>query len=495
MSNFVTQAASLSQKGKTASGEATHLRNAVFSKLGKQINSAKSVKEMAAVIADAAGQLLGWHVCSLHLVSESDNGLCLVLNLPAAASGHGNEGDLAPGFLSSAFAKRVAIEGAKLISKASAEGAASDGVLLEATDQSFASLLCVPVGKGGRVTGILSIGSHAPCAYSRADLGVLQSLADYCCGALDRIKAEESLRISERHAGPTHELEAAGQVAEAATQEFSNLLASVVMRLGLLRMREDCPQPIIEAVNDVERDVLGATRLIRQLSVLSERQPGGGKGNASSLRVLVVDDHPLLRSGVRQVLEQQPGIAVAGEVSNGSSAIHQALALKPDLILMDIHLPDMDGIQATRQIRLAVPACKILILSADSDRAQVDSATGAGAAGYLLKNTGAADLIRAIGAVMAGEFYISPELSAGILNDYRRGLVGERVPAKLQLSDRECKLLRLIAEGRRNKQIAADLKLSAKSIETYRARLMKKVGCSSSAELVRFAVREGIVPP
>jgi DNA-binding NarL/FixJ family response regulator len=196
---------------------------------------------------------------------------------------------------------------------------------------------------------------------------------------------------------------------------------------------------------------------------------------------------------LRRTLEQVPNFRVVGEASTGAGAVSQAVESKPNLIVMDIHLPDMTGIEATRRILVAVPAIKVVILSADADRRLVDSALQAGASGYILKISVVDELICAIASVTAGRLYFSPEVSAGILEAYRHSLLSD--PPKPVLTDRENHLLRLIAEGWRNKEIAAELKLSGNSISTYRARLMKKVGCSGPAELARYAVREGIAAP
>jgi DNA-binding NarL/FixJ family response regulator len=194
-------------------------------------------------------------------------------------------------------------------------------------------------------------------------------------------------------------------------------------------------------------------------------------------------------------MAQQPNLTVVGEASTGASALKLAAELAPDLIVMDIHLPDMNGIEVTRQMLGVLPLVKIVVFSGDADRSLVDGALQAGACGYIWKQSAVEELIQAIGIVMAGKLYLSPEVSAGILEDYRKGLVDEPAPSKPVLSEREKQILRLIAEGRRNKDMAVQLELSPKSIETYRARLMKKLGCSSTADVVRYAIREGIIAP
>ena len=208
--------------------------------------------------------------------------------------------------------------------------------------------------------------------------------------------------------------------------------------------------------------------------------------------LLLVDDHPMMVNALRQAIEQQPHLSIVGAASTGESAVKLALELTPDLVVLDIHLLDMNGLEATRQILSALPATKILIFSSAAGGDLVDEALQAGARGYVFKRGSVEELIRAIDEVLAGKLYLSPELSAAIVEDHQRKLVGESGQSKPVLSQREQQLLRLISEGLRNKEMATELDLSANTIETYRARLMKKVSCSSTAELVRYAVREGI---
>lgn len=213
------------------------------------------------------------------------------------------------------------------------------------------------------------------------------------------------------------------------------------------------------------------------------------------VKLLLVDDHPLMRQGVRQEVARQAHLTLVGEASTGAQALKLAGELTPDLALMDVHLPDLNGLEVTRRLLKVLPAVKVLIFSSDADRALVDEAIEAGACGFLWKSSALEELTRAIDLVMEGRLYLSPEVSAGILEDYRRRLVAEPAPSKPVLSERETQLLRLIAAGRRNKEIAAQLALSVKSIEAGRSRLMAKLGCASAADLVRYAVREGMAAP
>lgn len=213
------------------------------------------------------------------------------------------------------------------------------------------------------------------------------------------------------------------------------------------------------------------------------------------LKLLLVDDHPLMRLGVRQALGLKPGLAVAGEASTGALAVRLAAELKPDLVVVDIHLPDINGIEASRQILAATPAIKIVIFSSDGARDLVDEALQAGVCGYILKSSATEELEQAIDQVMAGRLYLSPGISEGILEDYRKSLVEEPPAGGPLLSERERALLRLVAAGRRNKEIAAELGISIKSVEAHRSRLMKKLACPSSAELIRYAIREGLASP
>jgi DNA-binding NarL/FixJ family response regulator len=213
---------------------------------------------------------------------------------------------------------------------------------------------------------------------------------------------------------------------------------------------------------------------------------------STKIRIILVDDHAMLRRGLRQALAQQERLEVVGEASGGAQALALADQLHPELVLMDVHLPDSNGIEVSRQLLARHPSIKVLIFSSDSARRLVDEALQIGVCGYLSKSGSLDELLTAIDSVMEGKLYLSPEMSGEILSDYRRSLHGGLVAARPEISEREKQLLRLVAEGRRNKEISAELKLSTKSVEAYRSRLMKRLNCASSAELVRYAIREGI---
>lgn len=212
--------------------------------------------------------------------------------------------------------------------------------------------------------------------------------------------------------------------------------------------------------------------------------------------ILIVDDHPLTRAGVRQVLAQSQCVVTIHEAASGNEAIRLAEECKPNVILMDLNMPGMGGIEATRLILELLPEVKIIVLSGDADRLKVDHALQVGACGYLYKQSVLTELFVAIEQVMSGKLYFSPEISANIINDYRQTLFEpNRSLFQTALSAREVQLLRLISNGARSKEIAAELNLSPNSIETYRSRLMKKLSCASTAELVRYAIRSGIITP
>jgi DNA-binding NarL/FixJ family response regulator len=184
---------------------------------------------------------------------------------------------------------------------------------------------------------------------------------------------------------------------------------------------------------------------------------------------------------------------VVGEASTGELALKLALELRPDVVVMEVCLGGMNGIETTRRIASALPVTKIVIFSGETSHTLVDEALQAGAAGYLSKNGPLDELIRAIELVMEGKLYLSPVIHRDILENYRKSLLGECQPPTPFLSERDKRLLRLIAEGRGSREIAGEMSVCVKSVDNYRSRLMKKLRCANSAALVRYAVREKIV--
>jgi len=211
-------------------------------------------------------------------------------------------------------------------------------------------------------------------------------------------------------------------------------------------------------------------------------------------RILVVDDHEVLRDGVKFRIRDQPDMEVVGEAGAGQAALELVRALLPDLVLLDIHLGDMSGIELSRQILRELPQAKILLLSAYPDLAFVNEAIQVGVCGYLLKANAARDLIQAIRTVLAGKTHFCSEVAAVVMEDYRRMLLAKNQLSRSVLSEREREILKLTAEGTRTKEIAARLHISPKTVEAHRTHLMTKLGCGSMVELTRYAIREGIAP-
>lgn len=215
--------------------------------------------------------------------------------------------------------------------------------------------------------------------------------------------------------------------------------------------------------------------------------------SSQPLRILLLDDHQLLRTGLRMILERTPGWVVVAEAGDAADALASAKSETPDVVVADIHLPGEDGITIAARIMEMRPATKVVFLSSDEDIALVRRALDAGGKAYLLKDNAAQDLIRAIEAVVQDGVYLSPEIAAALVKDYRKRDVSVAPGNGVVLSEREREILRYIADGLRNKEIADHLKISHKSVETYRSRLLKKLNYTSTAELVRYAIREGIV--
>ena len=213
------------------------------------------------------------------------------------------------------------------------------------------------------------------------------------------------------------------------------------------------------------------------------------------IAVLLADDHTVVRQGFRALLETEPDIAVVGEAETGRQAVQLARKLQPDVVLMDIAMPLLNGLEATRQIIRQVPSSKVLVLSSYSDDEYVHQLIEAGAAGYLLKEAVVTDLVKAIREARKGRTFFSPAISKRLMDHYRETLV-KGVPVRKRtdlLSSREAEVLQLIAEGKANKQIAAELNLSIKTVERHRQRLMNRVGIHDIAGLTRYAISKGVI--
>ena len=215
----------------------------------------------------------------------------------------------------------------------------------------------------------------------------------------------------------------------------------------------------------------------------------------NKIRVLLADDHTVVRQGLRVLLEAEPDITVVGEAETGRQAVQLARKLAPDVIVMDIAMPNLNGLEATRQITREVPAARLLVLSSYNDDEYVHQVTEAGASGYLLKQTAATDLIKAVREACKGNAFFSPAISRRLVERYREA-VREGVPVRKRpnlLTSREAEVLQLIAEGKANKQIAAELSISIKTVEKHRQQVMNKLNIHDVASLTRYAISKGIV--
>jgi len=212
----------------------------------------------------------------------------------------------------------------------------------------------------------------------------------------------------------------------------------------------------------------------------------------ATIRALLADDHALVRAGIRGLLEAVEGVSVVAEAGTGDEAVRLAIEQRPELVVLDIAMPGMSGLDAAVRIREALPDTRVLILSMHAGDDFVQRALRAGAAGYLMKDAAAVELELAVKAVMAGGTYLSPRVSKQVVDEYVRRV--ENAPGPLDgLTPRQRQILGLIAAGRSTKQIAYELGLSVKTVETHRAQLMERLGIRDVAGLVRLAIRAGLV--
>lgn len=209
------------------------------------------------------------------------------------------------------------------------------------------------------------------------------------------------------------------------------------------------------------------------------------------LRILIADDHAVLRYGLKALVNSQPDMEVIGEADNGRAALQKAADLRPDVVVMDVSMPEMDGLRATERLKQSFPSIKVLALTAHEDNGYLRHLFEAGASGFLLKRAAKEELIQAIHTVAADRAYVDPTLAGKVLSNSIRKPASMSGDSETVLSERETEVLRLIAWGYSNKEIATRLKISVKTVETYKARLGAKLKISSRTEIVRYAIRRG----
>jgi len=234
-----------------------------------------------------------------------------------------------------------------------------------------------------------------------------------------------------------------------------------------------------------------------QGSTIETTNATGGRAaddEGAKIHVLIVDDHTILRAGLRMLLNAHPDIAVVGEASDGKQAIGAAQRLQPDVILMDIAMPECNGIEATRQIKRLMPDTRVLVLTMHENEEYLFQVLRAGASGYILKEAADTELVTAIRVVSSGRFYLSPSAQSLMVGDYlQRVRAGEERDSYSALTEREREILKLVAEGYTNNQIAERLTISPKTVDTHRTHIMDKLNLHSRAELVKYAMRRGLL--
>lgn len=215
---------------------------------------------------------------------------------------------------------------------------------------------------------------------------------------------------------------------------------------------------------------------------------------SDKMRVLIADDHAIVRDGLRAILEAQPDIEVAGEAADGQEAVEKTNHLKPDIVIMDLTMPGMNGLEATRQIKQQSPEVKIIALTMHESDEYFFQILHAGASGYFVKGGSSTELVSALRTVWQGDVFLYPSMTKRLVGDYlKRAHTGKDKESYEGLTEREKEILKLIAEGRSNQEIAELLVLSPSTVQTHRARIMSKLGLHSRTELVKFAIRRGII--
>ena len=210
-----------------------------------------------------------------------------------------------------------------------------------------------------------------------------------------------------------------------------------------------------------------------------------------AIRILLADDHGLVRAGIRLMVGAQPDMQIVGESENGRDAVALSRKLSPDIVLMDISMPDLNGVDATLQIVALSPAPRVVALSGHTDERAIVGVLRAGASGYVVKNAPAEELMLAIRTVAGGKVYLSPQIAGSVLDELRSA-PPSAVTGSTPLSPREREVLQLMAEGKSTKQIASALGISKKTADNHRAHLMEKLKATSLAELIKYAIREGL---
>jgi RNA polymerase sigma factor (sigma-70 family) len=214
-----------------------------------------------------------------------------------------------------------------------------------------------------------------------------------------------------------------------------------------------------------------------------------------AIKVFVADDHGVVRDGLRAILEAQGDIAVIGEAADGRETVRQVAQLRPDVVLMDIAMPALNGIEATEQLRANCPSTQVVILSVHATKEHIFRALQAGATGYLLKEVAGQEVVEAVRAVHAGRRYLGQQIAESVIDDYVRQRQATEAPSPLErLSPREREVMQLVVEGKSSAEIAEILCLSSKTVETYRSRLMQKLGVHDLPSLVKFAIQHGLTP-